>query len=378
MKSVLFHNINQSKSIAKHFKKLFSDYQFFKKKHFTQLCLNKLNTIYQTKNLWLTHSATAGLEIIATLLNVRNGDEIIMPSYTYVSTANAFVGKGAVPVFIDIKPNNLNINEKLIEQAITSKTKAVIAMHYAGVACNLTKLKDICKKHNIALIEDAAMSFGCNYQKKPLGTIGDFGVISFDITKQISAIQGGLLLVNNKKYIQRTDNIYNVGTNRQAFEKGEVKAYQWIDLGSKYQMSELSATVLWNELNMYEKTLLQLSKISTHYYKQLLPILMGTTISLLKQQHYLKNKHSFPLICSSASTKNKLIAYLSKQKIQATSHYQPLHKSQMGKQFKQQHQLPVTQKIAETIVRIPFYAALKTKDINHVITAIKTFVDENK
>ncbi len=269
MKKILFNNTRKPCNYTKNLDLLFSDYELIRKKHFSTLCLDKLKYIYPKSELFLTHSATGALEMIASLINVQSGDEIIMPSFTFVSTANAFVSKGGVPVFIDINPTTLNIDETLIEQAITPKTRAIIAMHYAGHSCNMSALKNICEKYNLYLIEDAAVGFGSYYQEQALGSIGDFGVISFDVTKHISAIQGGLLMVNNKKFNDRAHTIYHVGTNRNAFEKGEIPYYEWVDIGSKYQMNELNAAFLDEQLCQSEDILKNRINLSSIYYTEL-------------------------------------------------------------------------------------------------------------
>ena len=269
MKKILFNNTRKSCNYTKNLELLFADYELIRKKHFSTLCLDKLKNIYPKSELFLTHSATGALEMIASLINIQSGDEIIMPSFTFVSTANAFVSKGGVPVFIDINPNTLNIDETLIEQAITPKTIAIIAMHYAGHSCNMTSLKNICEKYNLFLIEDAAVGFGSYHMEEPLGSIGDFGVISFDVTKHISAVQGGLLIVNNKNFEERAYTIYHIGTNRNAFQKGEIPYYEWVDIGSKYQMNELNAAYLYEQLCQSVEIFRLRQELSLIYYSKL-------------------------------------------------------------------------------------------------------------
>lgn len=246
MRPIKFNSSCKSNSYTSHFELLNSDYTLFRDKHFSAKCLNWLENTYSSSHLLLTHSATGGLEIIAQLMNLKDGDEVIMPSFTFVSSANAFVGLGATPVFVDINKQTLNLDLDFVEEAITPRTKAIVAMHYIGHACELGRLRAICDNHNLFLIEDAATGFGGHYRGKPLGAIGDFGVISFDITKHISAVQGGLLLINNADFAKRANQIYHNGTNRVEFENGETSYYEWVGAGSKYQMNELNAAFYTN------------------------------------------------------------------------------------------------------------------------------------
>jgi dTDP-4-amino-4,6-dideoxygalactose transaminase len=269
MMKVLFNNIGKTTNYIQNIELLYSDYNLFRKKHFSNLNLEILQKIYPSSKLFLTHSATGALEMIALLMNIQKGDEVILPSFTFVSSANAFVSRGATPVFVDIETETLNLDLELVEKAITPKTRAIIAVHYAGHSCDLNRLKSICEKHNLFLVEDAAMAFGNTYDGKPLGTIGDFGVISFDITKQISAVQGGLLLVNNQDFRKRAGYIYHIGTNREDFMEGNIPYYEWVDVGSKFQMNEMNAVSLYDQLIHFEEILTHRNKLSKQYYEQL-------------------------------------------------------------------------------------------------------------
>ncbi|MBP9187510.1 MAG: dTDP-4-amino-4,6-dideoxygalactose transaminase [Bacteroidia bacterium] len=376
MGRILFNDVRKSDNYTKNIALLFSDYELFRKKHFSTLCINHLNKHFSDSKLFLTHSATGALEMIATLIDIKPGDEIIMPSFTYVSTANAFVSAGATPVFVDINSTTLNIDETLIEAAITPKTKAIIAMHYAGHACNLIALKDICKKHNLFLIEDAAMAYGNYYNNQPLGSIGDFGVISFDITKHISAIQGGLLLVNNDKYRARASNIYHIGTNREDFQQKKAEYYEWVDIGSKYQMNELNAAVLYDDLLNEAAVFEHRKNISNFYYELLNPLAKSGKIQLINEALIKNNIHEFYLIAQTKNERDNLAQYLAQENIEAYFHYMPLHTSQMGKQFKY-HGANNSHNISEEILRLPLHAAITIKDLEYIVAKIIQYYSIN-
>lgn len=373
MRKILFNNINKSCNYTKNIEFLFSDYELFRKKHFSTLCINNLEQIYKESELFLTHSATGALEMIATLLNIEPEDEIIMPSFSFVSTASAFVNKGAVPVFIDINPSTLNIDETLIEQAITPKTKAIIAMHYGGNSCNLKEIKVICTQNNLILIEDAAMGFGGVFEEQPLGSIGDLSVISFDITKHIQAIQGGLLLVNNKKFSKRANAIYNIGTNRTDYQNGFVPYYEWIDYGSKYQMNELNAAVLVEQLNDSEGILNHRRKISKLYYEKLLPLELANKIQLISSKFLTTNIHEFYIILNSEEERNALKNYLYNNDIEALFHYIPLHKSLMGAKKGRFIGKDVTENISKRLLRLPFHNEITDENIEYISKCVHSF-----
>lgn len=352
---------------------MFSDYELFRKKYFSNKCLDHLSNIYNSSELFLTHSATGALEMIATLLDINSGDEVIMPSFTFVSTANAFVSKGAIPVFVDIEFNTLNIDCNLIEQAITPKTKAIIAVHYAGHACNLARLKQICNTHNLYLIEDAAMAFGNSWQGKPLGSIGHFGVISFDITKQITAIQGGLLLVNDVNFKERAHQVYHIGTNRTAFQKNNVPYYEWVDIGSKYQMNELNALVLSEQLQNDSSILKHRNELSKYYYANLVTLQDAGFLRLLPNELLEENVHEFYVILNTVAERDSLSKYLNESGIEALFHYIPLHNSEMGKQFGHYFGGNNTIEISKRILRFPLNAMLTDMDIKNICNTINNY-----
>lgn len=375
MRKILFNNMLQSGNYLKHFEYLLSDYDLFRKKHFSSLCLGQLREAYPSSDLFLTHSATGALEMIAHLLNVQEGDEIIMPSFTFVSTANAFVSRGATPVFVDIDPETLNIDPALVAAQITDKTKAIIAVHYAGHPCDLAALADLCKQHGLYLIEDAAMGFGNQYAGKGLGSHGDFGVISFDITKQISAVQGGLLLVNNPAFGARADNIYHIGTDRSAFMEGSKPYYEWVDVGSKFQMNELNAAVLHEYLLQSEAVLQRRNELSRIYFDKLHPLASSGLFRIMPVERLEANVHEFYLILDSEPQRAELSAYLAAAGIEAIFHYIPLHNSAFGKAKGKSGALPHTEDIAGRLLRLPLHTGLTEDELLYVCEQIKAFFD---
>jgi dTDP-4-amino-4,6-dideoxygalactose transaminase len=373
MSKILFNNISNSSDYLKNVTLLHSSYDMFRKKQFSNLCTTELKKTYTSSEILLTHSATGALEIIANLIDIQATDEIIMPSFTFVSTASAFVNRGATPVFVDIKKDTLNIDETLLEQAITPKTKAIIAMHYAGHSCNLSAIKHLCSKYNLYLIEDAAMAYGMLYEGKPLGSIGDFGVVSFDITKHITAIQGGMLLVNNTKYIEKAHQVYHIGTNRKAFESGEVDHYEWVNYGSKFQMNELNAAYLYHEIINAESVFNHRKKLSKLYYSELIELSKDHKFVMLSEHLLESNIHEFYLVVESQFIRNKLMKFLEEKNIEALFHYQPLHTSKLGKKIGRYIGENNTELIAQTIIRLPLNNLTTEVEVKEVSKQVKAF-----
>lgn len=373
MKKILFNSICKSTNYLTYTEKLYENYDLFREKHFSNQCLEQLQNQFPNSKLFLTHSATGGLEMIAHLLNIEKGDEIIMPSFTFIATANAFVSRGATPVFVDIDSQTLNLDLNLIEAAIGPKTKAIVMVHYGGHASDMNRLKAICEKHKIYLVEDAAMAFGNNFEGLPLGSIGDFGVISFDITKQISAIQGGLLLINNPKFKERADKIYHLGTNRSEFMAGNVPYYEWVDIGSKYQMNELNALALFDQLSSQEDILKHRNQISRWYYDLLNPLAEKGFFRLMSKKHLDENIHEFYLILDDEKQRVALVKQLNEHGIEAMFHYIPLHNSSFGREVSQFKELPVTDEISAALLRLPLHGSMTSEDVNFIGIKIKTF-----
>ncbi|MCO5260563.1 MAG: dTDP-4-amino-4,6-dideoxygalactose transaminase [Crocinitomicaceae bacterium] len=372
---VLFNNIGKSTNYLKNIELLHSNYNFFRKKHFSNLCISQLQKTLPDSKLFLTHSATGGLEIIAELIKIEKGDEVIMPSFTFVSTANAFVTKGAIPVFVDIEKERLNIDLNLIENLITPKTKAIVAVHYAGHPCDLNKIKALCKKHHLYLIEDAAMAYGNKYEGKQLGSIGDFGVISFDITKQISAVQGGLLIINNPDFIRRAGYLYHIGTNREDFIDGSVPYYEWVDVGSKYQMNELSAAVLYDQLLRSEEILAHRNILSKLYHYYLKPLELQGKIQLMSDDLIETNYHEFYILLKNQVERDQLSTFLLAQGVETMFHYIPLHNSSKGSDFGLKD-LPNTIAISESLLRLPMHTELGENHVQYIVEKIITFFEK--
>ena len=373
MKPIKFNSNCKSNSYPSHFELLNSDYELFRGKYFTDKCLDVLKTIYLNSQLLLTHSATGSLEIIAKLLKLQIGDEVIMPSFTFVSTANAFVNAGATPVFVDIDINSLNLDIDLVEKAITSNTKAIVAMHYVGHPCDMDRLKSICNKYSIYLIEDAAMGFGTSYNGEPLGSIGDFGVISFDITKQISAIQGGLLLVNNMSFVEKSNEVYHNGTNRMLYENGDIPYYEWVGEGSKYQMNELNSAFLYEQLMNANETLSHRRKLSVMYFDSLKDLADKGYFNLMGKNLVSDNVHAFYLIANSKAERISLQNYLKDNFVEAFFHYVPLHTSCFGMKVGRYIGADLTVNISDSLLRLPFHAGVTDNEVKRISTLIGDF-----
>jgi dTDP-4-amino-4,6-dideoxygalactose transaminase len=365
---VSFNDIFKSNQLNYFISDLWTDYSNFRKKKYSTLSLELLTKQYHSSLLFLTHSATGALEIIAKTIAIQPGDEVIMSSFTYVSTANAFVANGAKPVFVDVSEDDFNLDTQKIQAYITIKTKAIVVTHYGGHATDLNQLRDLCDKHKLYLIEDAAMGYGNYFDGKPLGTIGHFGVISFDITKQISAIQGGLLIVNDFENKSKVDAIYNNGTNRSGFENNSKPHYEWIDIGSKYQMNEQNAVVLYDNLINQEEIIKKRKEISKWYFDEL----KDFPDQLLSKDKVDENIHLFYWLEKSIEEREALRNYLLENGVEAMFHYIPLHISEMGKTFFS-NDLPCTEKVHNCLIRLPMHVNLNKDDVLYVCDLIKKF-----
>ena len=324
---------------------------------FTSECHNWLEDNINCRKALLTHSCTAALEMSALLLDIKPGDEIIMPSYTFVSTANAFALRGGVPVFVDFRPDTLNIDEKKIEDAITPKTKAIVVVHYAGVACEMNTILKIANKHNLAVIEDAAQGIMAKYNGTPLGSIGTFGCLSFHETKNIHCGEGGALLVNDVRYVERAEIIREKGTNRSQFFRGQVDKYRWVDIGSSYLPGELTAAFLAAQLECAEEITQKRLNIWNKYH-EIFQDLENTEkvrrpIIPKECQH---NGHIYYLLLNKRYERDEILKKLRKFGVNAVFHYQPLHSSPAGiKHGRTQCTLDVTEDISERIIRLPMW-----------------------
>jgi len=341
---------------------------------FTKKCQLWLRKNIKCKEAFLVHSCTAALEMCALLLNIKKGDEIIMPSYTFVSTANAFVLRGGTPVFIDIDPKTLNIDPNKIERAITKKTRAIVAVHYAGISCDMDPILNIAKKYKLYVIEDAAQAILASYKGRPLGSIGDLATLSFHDSKNIHCGEGGALLINNKKFIKRAKIIRDKGTNRDDFNNNIVKKYTWVDYGSSYGLSEISAAFLYSILKQAQKITTKRLTIFELYNKLLENLEIKKLITRPTIPSYAKaNGHMYYILVKN-NKRDKLIRYLQQKRISTVFHYIPLHSSPFGK-LKATTKLTMhnTNRISNTLLRLPMHLELGNDNINRISKNILSF-----
>lgn len=342
---------------------------------FTKKCNEKFEKITGAKKVLMTTSGTSALEMAALLADIKPGDEVIMPSYTFVSTANAFVLRGATIVFVDIRPDTMNIDENLIEDAITEKTKAIVPVHYGGVACEMDTICDIAKRHNLVVVEDAAQGVMGFYKGRALGSIGDFGCYSFHETKNYSMGEGGAVLVNHEKNVERAEIIREKGTNRTKFFRGQVDKYTWIDLGSSYLQSELNCAYLYAQIENPDIISNDRLQSWNTYYELLTPLKEKGCIDLpVVPEGCVHNAHMFYIKTKDLEERSKLIVFLKENGIGAVFHYIPLHSSPAGQQFGRFHsEDKYTTKESERLLRLPMYYGLEKKDIEYVVSKIKEF-----
>lgn len=341
---------------------------------FTERCTKWFEERYKTKTL-LTTSCTSALEMSAILADIKQGDEVIMPSFTFVSTANAFVLHGAKIKFVDIRKDTMNIDETLIENAITEKTKAIVPVHYAGVGCEMDTIMKIAKKYNLFVIEDAAQGMMSTYKGNVLGTIGDFGTYSFHETKNYTMGEGGLLFINNPKYSQRAEIIREKGTNRSQYFRGEIDKYSWVDKGSSYLPSEINAAYLLSQLENAESINNRRLEIWNTYYKSLKILEEERKIELpYIPSDCVHNAHMFYIKTKNLEERTAFISYLGSKGIKSVFHYVPLHTAKAGKKYGEfVGEDKYTTKESERLVRLPMFYGLKDEEIYHVINAVKEF-----
>jgi dTDP-4-amino-4,6-dideoxygalactose transaminase len=335
---------------------------------FTKKCQTWIEQKMNVKRALLTHSCTAALEMAAILTEIQSGDEIIMPSYTFVSTANAFVLRGGVPVFVDIRPDTLNIDEKLIEEAITRKTKAIVPVHYAGVGCEMDVIMAIARRHKLLVIEDAAHCVKATYKGRELGSIGHLGALSFHETKNIISGEGGALLINDRKFVERAEVIWQKGTNRKAFQQGEVDKYTWVDIGSSFLPGEITAAFLWAQ--MQEATRITRKRfVSWQLYHGLLEPLekAGKLRRPIVPSGCEHNAHMYYILLDSLKQREQKLKKLEREGVNAVFHYVPLHSSPAGKKYgRLGGKLPLTQDISERIIRLPLFIGLNARQQNTI------------
>ncbi|OHD06728.1 MAG: dTDP-4-amino-4,6-dideoxygalactose transaminase [Spirochaetes bacterium GWD1_27_9] len=345
---------------------------------FTKKCHKWFEENFNCKKALLTTSGTHALDMMAILLDIKEGDEVIMPSYTFVSTANAFVLRGAKIVFVDIRPDTLNIDEKLIEGAITKKTKAIVPVHYAGVGCEMDTILAIAKKHNLFVVEDAAQGVIAKYKGKFLGTIGHLGAFSFHETKNYSSGEGGALIVNDEQFIERAEIVREKGTNRARFFRGQVDKYTWVDIGSSFLPSELNASYLFAELEVAEEINKNRLASWDFYYQSLKDLKDRGFLELptipTECEH---NAHMFYLKVKDLAERTKLIEYLKKNEISSVFHYVPLHSSPAGQKYGRFYgEDTYTTKESDRLLRLPMYYNIAKDDLKKVTESVIKFFEK--
>lgn len=342
---------------------------------YTQKCNQWIEQKTKVQRSLLTTSCTHALEMAAILCDIKAGDEVLMPSYTFVSTANAFVLRGAKIVFVDIRPDTMNIDENLIENAITNKTKVIVPVHYAGIGCEMDKIMDIAKKYKLFVVEDAAQGVMAQYKGRALGSIGDFGCYSFHETKNYSMGEGGSILINNDKFIERAEIIREKGTNRSKFFRGQIDKYTWVDLGSSYLPSEMNAAYLYAQLEEADKINNKRLELWNVYYQELKQLQNKGIIKLPYVPKECKhNAHIFYIKTKDLKERTKLINYLKNNGILSVFHYVPLHSSLAGLKFGRFHgQDKYTTKESERLLRLPMFYDLDIDSAKEICEKIKWF-----
>ena len=340
---------------------------------FTKQCHQWLEESIGTKKALLTHSCTASLEMAALLTDIKPGDEVIMPSYTFVSTANAFVLRGGVPVFVDMREDTLNLDERRIEAAITPKTKAIVPVHYAGVACEMDAILEIAQAHKLWVIEDAAQGVLSNYKGKPLGALGHLGCLSFHETKNVISGEGGALLVNEEDWVQRAEIIREKGTNRSQFFRGQVDKYTWVEVGSSYLPGEIIAAFLWAQLQEAEVITQRRLEVWSAYHEAFGQLEAQERLRRpIVPEHCQHNGHLYYLLLRDLQDRTQFIETLKDQGINCVFHYVPLHSSPAGKKYgRVSGSLSVTERVSDSLVRLPLWC-MENDDRSRVINKIST------
>ncbi len=342
---------------------------------FTKRCHAWLERTLGCGRALLTHSCTAALEMAAILCDIRPGDEVILPSFTFVSTANAFVLRGACPVFVDIRPDTLNMDERGIQEAITSKTRAIVPMHYAGAPCAMGPIMEIAERKKLWVIEDAAQALLSTYQGRFLGTIGHLGCLSFHETKNIISGEGGALLLNEPGLAERAQVIREKGTNRSQFFAGEVDHYTWTDIGSSFLPSELVGAFLFAQLEQAEKIIAARRRIFDLYHRSLRSLEEQQLLRLpCTEDDSVANGHLFYVIARTSEERKRLIEHLDARDILAVIHYVPLHSSPAGRRYgRPSGDLRVTEDLSSRLLRLPLFFEMTDRDVDRVVAAVKEF-----
>jgi dTDP-4-amino-4,6-dideoxygalactose transaminase len=343
---------------------------------FTQKCHKYFEERYGFKKVLLTTSCTDALEMAAILINIRQGDEVIMPSFTFVSTANAFVLRGAKVVFVDSRSDHPNMDEERIEELITPHTKAIVPVHYGGVACNMDKIMSLAEKYGLYVIEDAAHAIDSYYKRKPLGGIGHFGAFSFHETKNIMSGEGGMLCINDERFIERAEIIREKGTNRSAFFRGEIDKYGWVDIGSSFLPSDIIGAVLFAQLEKLDTIQKQRLKIWNTYYNELKCFSKNTFVGIpVVPEYATNNANLFYILFDNLEARSKVMSTLNRNGISAVFHYQLLHKSSFYKSIMDGHVMDYADKYSDCLLRLPLYYELGPDEQCYIIESLKSCID---
>jgi dTDP-4-amino-4,6-dideoxygalactose transaminase len=342
---------------------------------FTKRCHALLEERLGARRCLLTTSATHALDLAALLVDLAPGDEVLLPSFTFVSTANAVVLRGATPVFVDVREDTLNLDEALLPALVGPRTRAIVPVHYAGVACEMDPILELARARGLRVVEDAAQAIGASYRGRPLGTLGDLGCLSFHETKNVSCGEGGALIVNDPALVARAEILREKGTNRSQFFRGEVDKYTWVDLGSSYLPSDILAAFLLAQLEALDDIRARRRAVYERYRTGLAPLEARGALRLPQvPAHVEPSYHLFHLRCDDGATRDRLMGFLKGRGIQAVFHYVPLHDSPMGRRLGgRPGTLPVTERVSATLLRLPFYNTLSPADQETVIAAVGDF-----
>ena len=345
---------------------------------FTKKCSSWLEEHFKAHRAMLTTSGSSALDMAAMLCGLKPGDEVILPSFTFSSTANSFVMAGARLVFVDVRPDTMNMDETKIEAAITERTKVICPVHYAGVACEMDTIMEIARRHGLLVVEDAAQAVMSTYHGKALGTIGDFGCYSFHETKNYSMGEGGAVLINNPDYVEKAEIMREKGTNRARFFRGQVDKYTWVDWGDSYLPSDINAAHLWAQLEQAEKINENRLSVWSRYYEAFSPLQEAGRISLpVVPRDCCHNAHMFYIKCRDLQERTEFIAHMRSRDVQCVFHYIPLHSAPAGLKFGRFHgEDQFTTAESDRLVRLPMYYGMEEQDLQQVIRAVKEFFEK--
>jgi len=342
---------------------------------FTKKCQSLMEDTFKAKKVLLTTSCTSALEMASLLCDLSPGDEVILPSFTFVTTASSFYIRGVKLIFVDIDKDTLNIDKNKIKEAITDRTKVIVPVHYAGVSCDMDSILALASKKDIMVVEDAAQGVNAKYKDNYLGTLGDIGTYSFHETKNFSCGEGGAIVINNPALIERAEILREKGTDRSKFFRGEIDKYTWVDVGSSYLPSDILSAFLYAQLENMEQITKLREELFNFYYRELMPLCLQEDVKLpIVSDNCESNYHMFYIILDTEKTRNDLMAYLKSKGVMSVFHYIPLHLSKIGKSIGyNEGQLPVTESMSSRLLRLPFYPEISKEDRAYVVRCIKSF-----